>query len=152
MDTISIKKLFRYFKCFNGVFSCDKLPYKERLPINLIANTDPSYLPGKHWIGISINKKGRGIYFDSFGLPPINEDLYNFMESKCKKGWSYNKTQIQNINSTTCGNYCVLFIIHSCQGISFKNFISVFHRNTIQNEKRIKAIFKNYSLVKKFLY
>jgi hypothetical protein len=144
-----IKKLLKTFPCFKGVFPCDQLPYDANLPINIIANTDPANLPGEHWICISIKKNGRGQYFDSFGLPPLKEEFFNFLERKCTKGWSYNKVALQNLNSQTCGHYCVLYVIFKCQDLSYKNFISKFNSNTLENDKRMLAIFKNFSLAKK---
>ena len=84
MDTLMIKKLLKTFPCFKGVFPCDQLPYDANLPINIIANTDPANLPGEHWICISIKKNGRGQYFDSFGLPPLKEELF-YSSDKIKK-------------------------------------------------------------------
>ena len=148
MDTLLIKKLLRNFSCFKGVYPCDRLPYNNKLPLNIIVNTDPSYLPGQHWVCISIKKNGRGQYFDSFGLPPLKQDIFEFLEAKCTKGWSYNTVTIQNINSHTCGHYCVLYIIFMCQSLSNDEFISKFNSNTSQNDRRMYAIFKNFSLVK----
>lgn len=147
MDTSMIRKLLRNFKCFKGVYSSDMLPYDASLPLNIIANTDPSYLPGEHWISITISSNGDGYYFDSFGLPPLKEDIYNFLETKCKNGWRYNQLPIQNIDSALCGHYCVLYIIYRCQGLSAEQFLSKFHYNTAHNDKLIAKIFKNFNLV-----
>src|SRR5690348_854989 len=115
MDYVTIRKLLKTFKCFKGVFPCDQLPYNTKLPLNIIVNTDPSYKPGEHWISISIKKQGKGEYFDSFGLPPIVDDIIKFLEYKCSPGWTYTKKTLQNITSQTFGNYCVLYIIFKCQ-------------------------------------
>lgn len=149
MDTTLIKKLLKKYRCFRGVFPCDKLPYDLNLPLNIIVNTDPSHLPGEHWVGISINEKGKGYYFDSFGLPPLIKEIFDFLEVKCHSQWKYNKVTLQNINSKTCGNYCVLFTIFKCEGLSNKNFISKFSGKTEENDYKIERIFANFSLVKK---
>ena len=150
MDTSMIRKLFKNYKCFKGVFPCDQLPYNLSLPLNIIVNTDPSYLPGEHWVCISINKNGFGQYFDSFGLYPIKEEIFKFLEEKCYNGWSYNQVTLQNINSNTCGNYCVLYIIYMCENLTNEDFISRFNENTIENDEKMRRIFKNFSLVRKF--
>jgi len=36
---------------YDGVFSVDTLPSMPRL---LVCNTDPSYMPGRHWICIYV--------------------------------------------------------------------------------------------------
>ena len=150
MDSLTIKKLLRKYKCFKGVFPSDKLPFSEKLPLNIIVNTDPSDRPGQHWIAISINNVGRGYYFDSFGFPPLVENIYKFINLKSTKGWSYNKKQIQDIKATTCGKYCILFIIFTCNNMNHKKFIDIFAFNTPENERKIGDIFKTLSFKKRF--
>jgi hypothetical protein len=145
MDTLMIRKLLKKFKCFKGVFPSDQLPYKTELPLNIIVNTDPSTKPGQHWVCICINKKRVGYYFDSFGINPFVEDIIKFLNKRCVK-WSYNKQCIQNITSSTCGHYCVLYIIHRCQNISNRKFFSRFKKRTITNDRKMLKIFKNFSL------
>ena len=149
MDTLMIRKLLKAFPCFKGVFPCDELPYHQNLPLNIIVNTDPSYKPGTHWICISIKKNGEGFYFDSFGLPPLKKEIVDFLVTKCKR-WRFNQVSLQNITSKTCGHYCVLFIIFKCQNLTNENFISQFKDDTIENDKKMLAIFKNFSLAKKY--
>ena len=148
MDTLTIRKLLKKFKCFKGVYPCDELPYNSELPLNIIVNTDPSNRPGQHWVCVCIEKSGKGEYFDSFGLPPFKEEIFNFLELKSKR-WSFNRIPLQNIASVTCGNYCVLYIIYRCQNLNKKIFYSNFNENTLNNDKRIRAIFNNFSLAKR---
>ena len=151
MDTLLIKKLLSTFSCFKGVYPCDMLPYNAELPLNIIANTDPSNQPGKHWICISIKKNGKGEYFDSFGLPPLKEEFINFLGIKATSGWRYNLVTLQNVSSETCGHYSVLYIIYKCQGLTNQDFIGQFYENTLENDRRMRDIFKNFSLAKKYL-
>lgn len=54
-----------------GVLACDQLPTKPiRYPCMGIVNTDPSDLPGKHWLAFYITKDKQGYFFDSFGNSP----------------------------------------------------------------------------------
>ena len=45
-----------------------------------ICNTDPSDIPGQHWIAIALSKAGVGEYFDSVGLPPLKQEFSTFLE------------------------------------------------------------------------
>ena len=148
MDTIIIRKLLKSFKCFKGVYPLDMLPYKQKLPVNIIVNTDPSYKPGEHWVCICIDKNGVGRYFDSFGLPPLKREIFEYLQYKCIRGWDYNKVTLQSMTSTTCGHYCVLYIIFRCQGLTNEQFLSKFNSNTLENDKRMKQIFSKFSLAK----
>ena len=85
MDTLTIKKLLKSYNCFKGVFPCDRVPYKAKLPLNIIINTDPSNKPGTHWVCVSIDKNGRGFYFDSFGFPPNNSTNFKIHSNKDQK-------------------------------------------------------------------
>ena len=149
MDTLLIRKLLKKFKCFKGVFPCDLLPYDEKLPLNIIVNTDPSHLPGQHWVCISIEKNGFGQYFDSFGIEPFKEEIIDFLDKKCTKGWRHNKVAPQNITSITCGHYCVLYIIFMCQNLTNEDFVQRFSSITLDNDRRMLSIFRNFSLAKK---
>ena len=86
METNIISKLLKNFKCFKGVYPLDKLPDIIKLPINIIINTDPSYMPGEHWVSLSINKDCYGEYFDSLGLPPLKKKFSIIWKKIVKKG------------------------------------------------------------------
>ena len=69
---------------FKGVFSSNNLPSKKNftIPAAFIINLSPSHEPGSHWVGIYINKKRIGYYFDSYGYLPkiksiIKKKLYS---------------------------------------------------------------------------
>lgn len=149
MDTKTIIKLLKTYSCFKGVFPSDKLPYSAKLPLNIIANTDPSDKPGQHWVCLSINQRGKGYYFDSFGLPPMVSSLHEFLETRATAGWSYNRKQIQNIKSSTCGNYCVLYTIYKCSNRSNAQFMRQFGKSTLNNDIKMKKVFKDFSLVRR---
>jgi hypothetical protein len=105
MDTITIIKLLKKFKCFQGVYPLDKIkPFKKR-PIAIIVNTDKSNEPGEHWVSIFIDKNGSGEYFDSFGLPPLHDELIEYLNINCANGWRFNPIALQSDDSTTCGHY-----------------------------------------------
>jgi hypothetical protein len=70
---------------FCGVFPYDMIPKNISKPCSIIINTDPSYLPGKHWVAISIDSKGNCNYFDSFGEPPNKYKIIHFLQKNCLK-------------------------------------------------------------------
>jgi len=56
MNTYELERVVGdYVKRFDGVFSSDSLPPKPRL---LVCNTDPSHMPGEHWIAIYVDDDG----------------------------------------------------------------------------------------------
>jgi len=100
MNTVDLDRLIsRYVKCFDGVFSSDRLPPN---PSMLVSNTYPYDMPGEHWVIIYISANGDyGELFDSFGRPPT-DDFNSYMNKHCSK-WTYNRNQLQSVASNFCG-------------------------------------------------
>ncbi len=72
-----------------------------------IVNMDNANGGGTHWISIYISGLN-GFYFDSFSaMPPKN--IINFFK-RYKIRWNYNKQQIQDLDSSSCGYFCVYFL------------------------------------------
>ena len=115
----------------NGVFAKDQLkkPLKDGF---YIINLDNSDGPGTHWTALYKINDGFSFYYDSFGFiaPEEIEDLLHKYE--------YNKKQIQDIKSTSCGFYCIAFIkfmINKQDKMkAFNTFCNLFRTNTIDNE------------------
>ena len=118
-------------KNFNGVYPKDlmKKPLKDGF---YIVNLDDSTGEGTHWCALYKINDGFSIWWDSFGFPaPEN------IESLLHK-YDYNKKQIQDIDSTSCGFYCVAFINFmknkQDKKKAFDTFIKLFGTNTVNNE------------------
>lgn len=118
-----------------GVFSADLLPsansiHQNRSSCCFAVNTDPSNRPGKHWIlFITCWTSTAGMeleYFDSFGMPiELYRDLY---DSCVRKGLvplikQRNTLMLQDINTSVCGYYCVLFAYLRATGRSFASAV-----------------------------
>jgi hypothetical protein len=115
----------------NGVFAKDQLkkPLKDGF---YIINLDNSTGEGTHWTALYKINDGFSFYYDSFGFPAPEE-----IEDLLHK-YEYNKKQIQDIKSTSCGFYCVAFIkfmINKQDKMkAFNTFCNLFRTNTIDNE------------------
>ena len=94
---------------FIGCFPYDKLPQikDKKKNFSLIINTGDSQSLGEHWLALKVNNQ-KCFYFDSFGLPIINDMIKAFLRKyeKC----FYSKVCVQDINSKVCGNLCIMFI------------------------------------------
>jgi hypothetical protein len=138
MNTFQINTLLSDYKCFIGTFARDLLPSKpiNKLPCALIMNTDESFKPGEHWIALYLDKNSCE-YFDSFGLPPLHDEIISFLKQNKIKKILYNSNQIQSITSQTCGAYCVLFVKFKCFNLKYCDLIKVFNKNTNQNDLKV---------------
>src|SRR5215470_4846264 len=121
-------------KTFMGVFPSDKLPKNIwKFPCSLVANTDPSSKRGEHWVCFYFDRTGAVEYFDSYGIPPVNHNLFNFItENGCNLTWHpntrmiCNDKRVQGYNSNVCGHYCIAYITQRVGGKSMNEIVSGF--------------------------
>ena len=95
---------------FRGVFACNLLPvHVSTFPASFVANTDTSDEKGEHWVAFYFDHDGNAEYFDSYGIPPLNDHLEHFFNNN-GKNHKHNTVQLQGLNSTVCGQYCIAYI------------------------------------------
>lgn len=121
-------------KVFGGVHPCNKLPRRRKQHQRLfVANTDPHTRPGSHWVAFYFTPRGRCIYFDSYGMPPVNRQLLNFAK-RHDQHWAYNSKKLQDTNSKVCGQYCLMFAYYMTRGKSLQQFVDLFGANSRIND------------------
>ena len=120
-----------------GVFAADMVPSRiSKLPSLIVANTDISTLPGRHWIAMYIGNDGAGYYFHSLGRPP-QQYFLNFMKGN-SHSWICNTNQIQSLTSYVYGHYCSAFAYFVCRGKSMNTFLLNFKRDRYLNDLDVK--------------
>lgn len=101
-------------KDVQGVYAVDALPIGqlEKYPCGFIVNTDPSGMPGKHWVAIYFDAYKTGEFFDSYGKRPeyYNTMFLTFLRRNALF-YRYNNKKLQNDYSNVCGHYCVYFLM-----------------------------------------
>ena len=116
---------------FHGVFMKDQLPDKlERgsYVINLQSSKEGG---GTHWVCLYYTPNF-SYYYDSYGfIAPLE------VQNKIIP-YMYNDLEIQDIDSTACGFYCVAFVLylHKKMNIekAYMEFINLFGKDTERNE------------------
>jgi len=122
MDSQQINRLVRrHVRSFDGVYSRNNLPQHPG-PKLLVANTDTSDDPGQHWIAISVDRRGNGQFFDSFGRPPTGT-FRHYLNKHCRT-WTYNKIQLQSAASELCGQYCVVWCVFISRQVALSSLLS----------------------------
>lgn len=134
---------------FAGVYPADMLPFELTPPLGIVANLDDAKDPGSHWVGIYIRENGEGMYFDSYGLPPLRPQLNAFLN---KYKWKYNTKRFQTLTSEDCGWYAILFILLASRGYDLKEIQFIFYNemgrlNDILVKGYIKEISKGNSAI-----
>ena len=102
---------------FLGCFPRDQFPVRElqfkKFAI-CILNIDESHQPGSHFVVIIRDGK-KVLYFDSLALQHnfnlIKTPLYEIKRSIENCNFWVNHKQIQNMDSNSCGYYCIWFIL-----------------------------------------
>lgn len=149
MNTLNILETLRGFKTNRnmstvGVYPCNKLPRKIKKPAFIIANTDPAHKPGEHWVAFYFPLKGCAEFFDSFGQPPSKLFFIRFLERNSSK-YKINNQRFQSNFSSTCGNYCCLYLYNRYIGKSLKQFSNQFSPyNFIANDDKVISLFNKH--------
>ena len=124
----------------------DVLPRDENVPHNhkqalFIYNLEPAYMSGSHWVATYV-KDNVINYFDSFGMPPFQE-IVNHAKKK-NLTLLHQNNQIQKIQTTTCGYFCLYFLNELNKGSTYYDLLKVFDiHDTTKNERLIESYFRN---------
>jgi hypothetical protein len=119
----------------NGIYQKDKLTdlCVGFYIINLQSSTEGN---GTHWCALYY--AGNSSWFDSFGFVPPEEIELLLGD------YNYNDNDLQNIDSSSCGFYCIAFIKFlynkKDKEKAYKTFLNLFKENTFQNEHILKQI------------
>lgn len=136
---------------FQGVFSPDDLPSKDlHSGTGLILNFCPA--KGCHWLSIYRTKRGRTLeIFDSSGMPThkMNLEISAFVKrQRCRV--IFNKKPLQSMNSVTCGNHCMIFLLFRSLGISMRKIINQYSEHNLKsNDRLVMQQFKRFFVRKK---
>ena len=123
-----IDELVRYHKIkkYHGCFIDDKMPSKLSdgyYVVNLNGHSHWTCLlkDGKHYY-----------YFDSYGFPASEEIEEQIGE------YIYSDIDLQHINATSCGYFCIAWMlwmqILKDKKLAFSNFLNLFNKDTKMNE------------------
>ena len=125
MWSTEIEHNLKHDKYFMGCFASDLLPsFPNSFPKTLIINTKPSNMKGEHWVALVLKKK-KCFYFDSFGVPILNDDILQFLQDYYKV--TYSDVCIQSVNSEKCGKFCIAFVKAVRSKQSYSEFLSNFN-------------------------
>ena len=156
LSNFEITDICKYFEVdLVGIFMKDQLDFKTIIGnyiINLDSSTDSRH--GTHWTALILTKEN-ALYFDSFGAVPP-EETANFIRKKYKYH-SFNNEIIQNINSDTCGFFCIglLLYIKTHKNLNIlvaaNEYINLFDDDTTKNDNILRKYFKTFKAPKTLL-
>ena len=105
-----------------------------------VINLDEYADVGTHWIALFCNRN-EIVYFDSFGVEHIPEEIKEFIRNKNIKA---NIFRVQANDSVMCGYVCIGFIDFMLASKKFNDYTSLFSPNDFQkNDNIVLSHFKN---------
>ena len=121
LANFEIKRYYQNEPRFNGVSSKDDLPKKIKYGA-YVRNHDEYADFGTHLIALFC-KKSEIVYFDSFGVEHVPEEIKEFIGNKNIKA---NIFRVQTNNSIMCGYFCIGFIDSMLADKTLTDFTSFF--------------------------
>ena len=95
--------------------------------------------PGKN----NLLKEDECFYFDSFGLPILEETLINYLKPHYHKV-TYADVCIQHVSSNKCGEFCILFVKYVNSKSTYETFLSEFNPfNIKENDIIVTSLLRN---------
>ncbi len=132
----SLRKHPRTAAILSGVVGADELMslYVKR-PALVVANTDPSWLPGRHWTAFYIPSTVRQLpeFFDSLGRQPgyYSQSFVDFL-ARFGDQYIHNTTRLQ-IDPNICGSYVLYFACHRAAGEQFVHIVNELNDNVVES-------------------
>ena len=134
----NIEYLLQNVDHFLGCFPLDGLPpFPPTLPKSMIINTQPSSHPGEHWVALVLTET-KCYYFDSFARPRAPANIEMYVEPYYNT-ITYLRIPIQDITSNFCGAYCVSFVLHVKDDLTYEQFFRHYYSdNLLKNDEILK--------------
>lgn len=129
---------------FRGVFSCDRISDSlEPFPAGCVVNTDAYGQPGHHWVALYQEKPGVLETFDSYG-----KNLHFYSPHFDKLFAAYRlisqSHEMQSLDSTVCGQYCIFFLLRRCSSEIYSHIIHLFTENKSSNDAMVCQYVNHY--------
>ena len=107
LKNFAVREYYENEPRFNGVFSRDNLPKMIKNGAYVI-NLDEYADVGTHWIALYVKNNNEVVYFDSFSVEHIPEEIKKLIGNN--KSIKTNIFRLQACNSIMCGYFCIGFI------------------------------------------
>ena len=127
---------------FGGVLASDELPHRiKHKPVFYIVNTDPSNMPGQHWIVIYIGENVD--YFDPLGRAP-NRIIEHRLSSISPDGYLRMISPVQSQTSRKCGQFCLYYSYYRARNFSVSCIVNSLTLDFTINDYIVQQFVDNY--------
>jgi hypothetical protein len=121
--------LLEWVKINTAVCAKDQLINLKLDSFAIIVNSQSSLERGMHWVAFyKISRTAPLEFFDSFGLPleSYGPELVDFAQ-RYGKNVLLNLVQMQPNRSSSCGQFCLYFLVNRDLGRTYLNIVSDFN-------------------------
>lgn len=128
MTDIDLQESLKKSKYYRGFVMNDEIFRKINpniQPSSYILNYDNSNMSGSHWVGLYIDNDTLE-YFDSFGVPPLQNIIE--LAKEHKKKLIYNDKMLQPLESVICGQLSVTFVMMREKGLTYDQILESFNK------------------------
>jgi hypothetical protein len=135
-------------KQFLKITSIDEIPKDIKEKHFVISNLSPSNELGSHWITLIQSEKNTLEIFNSLGMNSIDR-LQPYLKTRKKVNVIFNEQPFQSKESTSCGFFCIYFIVHRILNLdmSFEHLLEhIFSANCEINENKVVNFCRNLNI------
>lgn len=119
-----------------SVIAIDEVPSVIKANSCGIINLQERWKGGTHWVAYYVRPK-HVYFFDSFGVA-VDPRILKFLKSgKANRQVQTNIGQIQEIQATSCGMWCLKFLLHVRDGGDLISWIANFNTNNQQKNEKL---------------
>src|SRR5438874_1815188 len=117
---------------YTNVFASNFINMSRKDNFAIIVNNEPSNLSGGHWIAFYKEKSCTLEFFDSLARPleTYDKDIQDFARNVGNK-LIYNINVLQEPNTTTCGGFCLYYLIHRSRAVTFTDIVKSFNMKNL---------------------
>ena len=147
-----INKTLKHVKGFKGVYAFDEIEgvdFDGKFTAAVI-NQDSHEKAGSHWFSTIYIKETKSPYYttcyfiDSLGRQPdyYQHSLTNMINQNSDVTVHLNK-RLQSLYSSTCGEYCCMFVILMSQKMSYSDILNYFSSDTSHNDEIVDEFMRD---------
>ena len=132
LTDFEIQKYYQNESRFNGINSGDNLT--EIMDGAYVINLDEYSDIGTHWVALHVQSNNNVIYFDSFGVEHISEEVKAFINNK---NIEKNIFRIQAYDLIMCRYFCIGFIDFMLVGKNLTKSTNLFSPSNLKENDDI---------------
>jgi len=106
MNRLAIESYIRKLNLNASVCALNEMTFSNT---PMIVNTEPSHMPGRHWIVVDV---ANSELFDSIANINVMIESFEPFMLRYNDTYMYNVFRVQDTHSSSCGLYCLYYLLY----------------------------------------